>query len=329
MIKKSGEYIIGNQLRSLVSKISKTTAYVPFLCVAGNSGQISQLNKPHKYSVRDLVISGHRGMGKEMPENTIDAFKTANNLNLDYAETDVWLTKDQVPVVIHGDNGFGQCEMENEKTKEKKSIWITKTNYNDLKNFVYIKSGAPVPTLEQVLHIFKEGTTKLNLEFKDWRPQVVKETLDIIFKNKMADQIFFSSFNHKHSLTIQKELEKMNRPKNTFGFGYLVDQWYNVPEWEMIEKQINPGIDYITMDTEMMLYGWKSDFKEVRDKANKYGVGLSTYIGMDFQNYEKDSFYDEVVRNGVKIFITNAPRRLIGYKARKVKEEISTDQKSE
>lgn len=216
-----------------------------------------------------------------MAENTMDALMMANDLELDFTETDLWLTKDLVPVIIHGDSDWGMCQMEDTITKEKKDLWITKTNYSELENLVYIKSGASVPTLEQVLVNFQGGgTTKINLEIKDWRPEIVKKTLDVIFKYNMQDRIFFSSFNHKNSITIQKELAKRNLPKDTFGFGYLIDQWYNIPDWESVKEFINPGIDYITLDTQMMYYFWKEDFKEVRDNAKKYGLSLSTFIDM-------------------------------------------------
>lgn len=46
-------------------------------------------------------IIAHRGASKLAPENTLPAFQLAYDLGADGIETDVQLTKDQVPVLIH------------------------------------------------------------------------------------------------------------------------------------------------------------------------------------------------------------------------------------
>ena len=58
--------------------------------------------KPHK-----VFIEGHRGVNREFFENSIESFKQAIKYNLDSIELDIWLTKDKIPIVIHG--GFRGC----------------------------------------------------------------------------------------------------------------------------------------------------------------------------------------------------------------------------
>jgi len=53
----------------------------------------------------------------------------------------------------------------------------------------------------------------------------------------------------------------------------LSEYWYLVPDWSSIQQYINPGMDYVILDTEMMLYGWETEFLQTRDEAQKYGVG--------------------------------------------------------
>ena len=50
--------------------------------------------------VRTLVI-GHRG-GFFGPENSMKGFRGAIDNNLEGIEFDVWLSKDNVPMVLHG-----------------------------------------------------------------------------------------------------------------------------------------------------------------------------------------------------------------------------------
>lgn len=46
-------------------------------------------------------IIAHRGASKLAPENTMYAFELAYNLGAEGIETDVQLTKDNIPVLIH------------------------------------------------------------------------------------------------------------------------------------------------------------------------------------------------------------------------------------
>lgn len=57
-------------------------------------------NQPNAY---DQVVVGHRG-SQEGVENTLQAIKGAIDAKADYAEVDVLLSKDGVPMVLHDDN---------------------------------------------------------------------------------------------------------------------------------------------------------------------------------------------------------------------------------
>ena len=47
-------------------------------------------------------IEGHRGVNKEFPENTLRSFQNALENGIDGIELDIWLSKDNIPVVVHG-----------------------------------------------------------------------------------------------------------------------------------------------------------------------------------------------------------------------------------
>ncbi|MCI8646372.1 MAG: hypothetical protein HFE76_06125 [Firmicutes bacterium] len=57
-------------------------------------------NQPNAY---DQVVVGHRG-SQEGVENTLQAIKGAVDAKADYAEIDILLSKDGVPMVVHDDN---------------------------------------------------------------------------------------------------------------------------------------------------------------------------------------------------------------------------------
>ena len=56
------------------------------------------------------IIESHRGINREIFENTLEAFIRAINYGIDSIETDVWLSKDNVLVIYHGSGENGQLE---------------------------------------------------------------------------------------------------------------------------------------------------------------------------------------------------------------------------
>ena len=53
-----------------------------------------------------IYIEGHRGMNRKFYENTLKSFSQAISSSIDSIEFDVWLTKDKVPVIMHGGSTF-------------------------------------------------------------------------------------------------------------------------------------------------------------------------------------------------------------------------------
>ena len=52
------------------------------------------------------MVIGHRGGFIDGPENSMKCFRGALANNIDGIEFDVWLSKDNVPMIMHGgDNG--------------------------------------------------------------------------------------------------------------------------------------------------------------------------------------------------------------------------------
>jgi len=70
-------------------------------------------------------VIAHRGASKYAPENTMPAFELAYKMGADGIETDVQLTKDHVPVLIHD---------EHVKRTTDGAGYIREFTYNELKN---------------------------------------------------------------------------------------------------------------------------------------------------------------------------------------------------
>ena len=151
-----------------------------------------------------MKIFAHRGLSSLYPENTIEAFKKALEYNIDGVETDVQLTKDNEPVIIHdemlyrtsGFHGF---------VKDYTLEELKKLNFNNKFEGVY-----RIPTLDEFLELFEGKDLIINLELKTSifeYPSIEKIVYEKIMKHNLKDKIIISSFNHE-SLLRFKEIDK-------------------------------------------------------------------------------------------------------------------------
>ncbi len=142
---------------------------------------------------RPLIIA-HRGACREAPANTLPAFERALGLGADGIECDVMLTSDRVPVISHDDH------IERFSTTFKH---IHKTPYKSLhtidvgSRFSEKFAGTPIPTLSDLMSLFRPTSMLLNLELK-MQPQrpngIEKIVADIIHEFNMDEQVIISSF---------------------------------------------------------------------------------------------------------------------------------------
>lgn len=162
-----------------------------------------------------MKVWAHRGASAYAPENTMEAFKLAVEMNTDGIETDVHMTKDGVLVLMHDEkvdrttNGTGYI-----KDYTYDELYQLNANYN--------KEGydfCHVPTLEELLKLAKETGTLLNIEVKTdaiWYDNIEQKILDLVKTYDLEDKVIYSSFNH-YSLKKLKAL----KPDAKIGLLYM------------------------------------------------------------------------------------------------------------
>ena len=57
------------------------------------------------FSAHKTFIESHRGINREIFQNTLEAFSRSIQYDIESFETDIWLTKDNVLVILHGGDG--------------------------------------------------------------------------------------------------------------------------------------------------------------------------------------------------------------------------------
>lgn len=144
-----------------------------------------------------MKIYAHRGSSGTHPENTIAAFKATAKLPVHGVEFDVHMTKDHELVVIHDEtinrtsNGTG---------------FIKDLTLAELKKFDFGSWYSPkfkqetIPTLREVLYVFKDTHHHLNIELKsDVFPYEGMEqaVLQMLNDYRLETRVVISSFNHE------------------------------------------------------------------------------------------------------------------------------------
>ena len=145
------------------------------------------------------LLTGHRGIPSQAPENTLSGFRLARTMGATWIETDVQLTADLIPVIIHDQkvnrttNGKGVVS---DMTAEQISrldagSWFTKEY-----------AGEKIPTLQQTLELCIELNLSLNLELKlhygNSVEELIKQVVRVIKSaNFPLDKLVLSSFSRE------------------------------------------------------------------------------------------------------------------------------------
>ena len=152
-----------------------------------------------------MKVIAHRGYSGKYPENTMLAFKKAEEAGCDEIEMDVQLTKDGEIVIIHDESidrvtdGKGYVR---DFTLEELQKFNVKGKFGDTFGF------QPIPTLKEYLEWAKDKSITTNIEIKTGKyyyEDIEDKVVDLLKKFNVTDKVMFSSFNHL-SLARCKEL---------------------------------------------------------------------------------------------------------------------------
>ena len=229
-------------------------------------------------------IESHRGMNREVFQNTLESFRRAIYYNIETIETDVWLTKDRIPVLHHGrgDKGevFGYYNLSGN---------ITDLTWEKLSTKRTLVNNLKMAKLSDVMKLAKDKIF-INLEIKDPRINLTFHSIiKLIEKYDLFEQISLSSFNHAYYYKV-REYNKKNNKSLVFGFIY--------------RKNNTERFDYTKKGNSLNIY-WKEATKEVCRKAHKNGMAVLVWFDMDEEENEK--IFKTLIENGVDVICCNEP----------------------
>lgn len=144
----------------------------------------------------DLILRGigHRGYSKEAPENTLPAFRLAKLNGFQYVETDVRLTSDGIPVLLHDasidrtSNGLG-------KVKDLSLSQLKQYDFGLWKDDSF--AGTTIPTLDEFLNLCCDIGLSPYIELKEGKKAQIEAIVDLIALYGLSKQTTIVSFDIK------------------------------------------------------------------------------------------------------------------------------------
>lgn len=255
-----------------------------------------------------ILNIAHRGYSGKFDENTMFAFKKAIEYGADGIETDVQLSKDGIPVLMHDETldrttdgkGFLRDYTFKELKKFKtKSVGSAALRKQDLKHnykceeIEYFKNnkGEQIPSLKELLELVASSDLKiLNLELKNSILEyegMEEKVLDMIEEYGLKDRIIISSFNHL-------SLVKIRNMDKDIVLGALTDSTLaNVPKYL---KDI--GVQcYHPFFQGILNKDYNREIREAGIKINPYTVNTEEEMKMVIE-----AGTDSVITNEVELF---------------------------
>lgn len=209
------------------------------------------------------IVAAHRGGALLWPENSLAAFRGALSLGVDQIETDVHLSSDDEPVVIH------------DATLDRTTVGLGPVRVRPWSELATVKIKGPdggyIPHLDQLLALMRPSTVQLRLELKvdaekARYPRLEKIAVGCLERGGMLERTIFTSFDWDYVQTLRSILP-------TAPFIGLV----NAPRFKEVGG--TEGIIKLALSTDVVEVSFPVDLLQKADveRAKADGIRLGVY----------------------------------------------------
>jgi len=148
------------------------------------------------FDLENPIAIGHRGCAGEAPENTLCAFERGLAQGAAILETDVRLTRDGVPVLIHD----ADVDRNTEGSGTVSSYTFAELQRLDAghrfspdggESYPFRGEGLEIPSLERAMTVFPNA--RFNIELKDDDPTLVERCFEIITRLRCASHTLLTA----------------------------------------------------------------------------------------------------------------------------------------
>ena len=161
----------------------------------------------------DVKSVNHRGYSAVAPENTLAAYRMSKQMGFEYVETDVTLTKDRVPVILH-DNTINRTARYTDGTEIEEKLLASDLTLAELRQYDFgiykgqQYAGEKIPTFEEFISLCSELGLNAYVELKS-NGGFVKDDINylmtIVDKYNMRDKVTWTSFSSE-LMTMVKDM---------------------------------------------------------------------------------------------------------------------------
>ena len=164
------------------------------------------------------LLGAHRGWG-DAPENSLDAIKNVKKNGYLQYETDVYFTKDNIPVLSH-DETINRIARNKDFSKINKDIYIKNSTLSELNKYIFVVSrigkilynypNNKIAKFEDALKYTKESGLFVSIELKDGSASQIASLVNMVKKYKMENNVRWLSFNPillKYVIDVNKSAE--------------------------------------------------------------------------------------------------------------------------
>ncbi len=211
---------------------------------------------------------GHKGASLIAPENTLLAFQKAIDLNADYVEFDLHLTRDNRIVICHDSDTL--------RTTGRKKI-IKETTLRELQD-LDAGQGEKIPTLDALIELSKG---KLNLQPEIKAQGMAELMVDMFKRNGLIDTTIISSFDITELIKVKTleprikigylipgEITRINLLKHYIRKALKNDFYAIHPHY----NSLTPEIVNIAHDNGLKINVWTVNDEKIIRKLIKFGV---------------------------------------------------------
>ena len=188
----------GSALRRLASRPAVATSailgLVLVIALAPDAGSVdaASLFDALRAPGQAGFVAGHRGDKDGAPENTLPAFELAINSNVAFVETDIQLTSDGVPVLMHD----WTVDRTTDGTGPVWNMTYDQISRLDAGSWYGPQfAGTRVPTLEQLLFLLQPTGKHAILELKGaWTEDQTQTIADLLYEYGVQGRVILAGF---------------------------------------------------------------------------------------------------------------------------------------
>ena len=182
-----------------------TSLLVVVIVLDPNAASASSPLQLHGALQREVGVGivAHRGAAALAPENTLSAFRIAIEQGADFVETDVQLTADGVPVLMHDP----KLDRTTDGRGALASHTLEQIRRLDAGGWFSAEfAGEPVPTFEEFVELIDPAPTRAFVELKgEWPADRVGAAVDLLRARHLSHRVILASF-ERETLEAVREL---------------------------------------------------------------------------------------------------------------------------